>query len=82
MATWSRRETTVRRVEFVVPALPPWGAVWAEVMKAGDAALTEMHEAGLLPNGPVDDTLRIRPGDDEVIVSYEDTRTTDTPRGS
>lgn len=81
MATYSRREVHTKRVEFPVPAAPPWGACWVEVYKAATAAHQELAEAGRIKPGTdaPDNLIRIRSGDDEVIVSYEDTTTTDTP---
>lgn len=83
MSFYSRQERHTKRVEFVVPAPPPWGAAWVEVMKAIRAATTELVVAGRVKAGedPSDDTLWIRSWDDAVIVSYEDTRTTDAPEG-
>lgn len=80
MATYSRQERHTKRVEFVVPAPPPWGAAWVEVMKAIQAATTELVEAGRVEAGedPSDDTLWIRSWDDAVIVSYETTTTKET----
>lgn len=73
MSTYSRRERVTKRVEFTVPADPPWGAPWAEVMKAVRAAHTELSDQGMVSEGQdaPDDLIQIRPGDDEVIVSYE-----------
>lgn len=68
-----RRERVVRRVEFVVPARDPWGATWSEVAKAVAAARGELVDSGALePGRPVpEDVIAVRPGDDEVVVSYE-----------
>ncbi len=73
MATYSRRERITRTVEFPVPAEPPYGACWAEVWKAFNAARQELVAAGLLEKDvmPPDDVIRILAGDDEVIVCYE-----------
>lgn len=75
MASYSRRVIRTTRVEFPVPAAEPWGACWVEVMKAIHAATRELVDNGLLAEGkePSDDTIRIRVGDDEVIVFYEHT---------
>lgn len=77
MATHSRREVHTRRVEFVVPAQPPYGAAWVEVMKAIHAAIAELREAGRLgpDEEPSDDTLWVRPSDEHVLVVYEDPQT-------
>ena len=73
MATYSRREVVTRTVEFTVPAFPPYGATWAEVWKAFNAAVRELRAAGRLQQGepPSDDMVWILPGDDEVVVRYE-----------
>lgn len=63
MATYTRREVTTRRIEWAVPALPPYGASWAEVKKAFDAAEAELGWE------PFDDEIVVLPGDDEVIIS-------------
>lgn len=76
MATYSRREIHTTRVEFPVPAGKPYGACWVEIYKAVSAAIQEMRYAGELAadEEPSDEAIRIRPDDDEVIVSYEITR--------
>lgn len=78
MATYSRRERITRTVEFPVPAEQPYGACWAEVWKAFNAARQELVVAGRLEKdvSPPDDMIRILPGDDEVIVCYEVEETT------
>lgn len=75
MATYSYREVTTTQCEWLVPAAEPWGACWVEVMKAIHAATEQLKEAGLLKDGeePSDDQIRIRPGDDEIIVYIERT---------
>lgn len=65
MATFTRSETTSTVVEFRVPAPPGIGAPWAEVDKAVRVALNELSAH------PVrDNTVTVRPGDDEIVVSY------------
>lgn len=73
MADYQRREITTRRIEWAVPAPWPQGACWTEVQKAIVAAANELNDAGLIPpdDEPADDLIRVRPGDDEVIVSIE-----------
>lgn len=70
MSTYSRHERTTTRVEFHVPADPPYGASWAELMKAIRAAHIELWQAGRIPEDTdaPDDAIRIQPGDDELIV--------------
>lgn len=73
MATYSRRERTTVRVEFPVPAERPYGASWAEVMKAIHAAHVELWDAGVVEQDrdASDGTIWLLPGDDEVVVYYE-----------
>lgn len=73
MATYSRAELHITRIEFLVPAPAPWGAAWGEVFKAVRAAETELIAAGEIPEGqgPSDDQICIAPGDDSVVISYE-----------
>lgn len=73
MATYSRREVVTRRVEFVVPAQPPYGACWTEVAKAMSAARAELIEAGLLNKlaEAKDDQIKVYPADDEIVVSID-----------
>lgn len=73
MATWSRRERVTRTVEYLVPAGRPFGACWTEVFQAVHQAERELRNAGRIPEGrePSDDQIRVLPGDDEIIVSYE-----------
>lgn len=68
MATHSRREVTTTRVEFIVPAKDPWGAAWADVTKAVSEAVQELRDVG---RSIADDTISLRPGDEEIIVWYE-----------
>lgn len=73
VATFERREVTTRRVEFHVPTHEPWGACWAEVDKAMDAALTELREKGELAEYdiPSDDRIRIHGTDEAIVVAYD-----------
>lgn len=73
MATYSRREIHTTRVEYLVPADDRFGACWVEVYKAVSAAMQELVSLGLLEQGrePSDDAIKIRPGDDEVIVYFD-----------
>ncbi len=73
VATYSRREVTIRRVEFDVPSDSPWGACWPEVCKAAAAAIAELRAAGRLgpDEAPADDLIRVFPRDDSVVVAYE-----------
>ena len=80
MADYSRQEVTKVTVEFTVPAPFGFGACWAEVMKAIRAAHQELWQAGVIAEGKdaSDDRIRIRPGDEEVIVFYERSETRNT----
>jgi hypothetical protein len=73
MATYWRREVHTTRVEFLVPAEPPYGAAWVEVQKAISAAIQELISRGLLAEDgtPSDDQIWVRPGDDDVAVVIE-----------
>jgi hypothetical protein len=73
MATWSRSEEVTRIVKWVVPAPEPWGACWSEVMQAINQATRELREAGRLGESeePSDTLIRVKAGDEEVIVFYE-----------
>jgi hypothetical protein len=73
MATYDRRETTTRTVEFIVPAEHPYGACWVEVYKAVSAARQELVAAGRIKQGDdaPDDMIRILPGDSDVVVQFE-----------
>jgi hypothetical protein len=72
MATYSRREITQTRIDFIVPTTFDRGAMWVEVMKAISAATSELRKFGGAPEtgDPSDDAIWIRPGDQDVIVSY------------
>jgi hypothetical protein len=52
MATYSYREVTTRRGEYVVPAEEPYGACWVEVMKAIHAAHRTLVDLGRIEKGP------------------------------
>jgi hypothetical protein len=73
MATWSRREHVTRRTEWAVPAAPPFGACWSEVVQAIGRAERELRDAGRIPEGrePDDTQIRVLPGDDEIVIYYE-----------
>lgn len=73
MATWSRRERVTRTVEWTVPAAEPWGACWSEVVQAINQATRELREAGRLGESeePSDSLIRVKVGDEEVIVFFE-----------
>lgn len=70
MATWTGRTVTVRRHEWVVPCYGEgvWdGAASVELEKALAAARQHAETAGV----PLaDNTIRVRPGDAEVVVYY------------
>lgn len=72
MATYTSRMVTSTRHEFVVPADRPWGACWAEVMKAIRAAHAELWDKGLVEQDKdaADNVIRILPGDEDVVVFY------------
>lgn len=79
MATWDRRERTVRFVEYVVPAAEPWGACWTEIQQGINQAIRELRPDDVPANvhwEPADDAIRVHAGDDEVIfrIEQEDAR--------
>jgi hypothetical protein len=82
LATYESRTVLSERHEFIVPATDPWGACWAEVMKAIRAAHSELWELGLVPEGKdaSDDAIRIIPEDDGVVVFYLLERSGDSVR--
>lgn len=74
MATYSRSELHITRVEFRVPAPEPWGATWVEVAKAIGAATNEIRAAdGLEPDEVLaDDRISVAPyNEDGLVISYE-----------
>jgi len=82
MTDWFKRNKVVMTHEWVVPASEPWGANWTEVQQAMDAAREHwisMHpeETRIAAQGnrrvTVPDTaVRVKVGDDEVIVFWEE----------
>jgi hypothetical protein len=73
MATYERREVHTVTVEFRVPAQRPYGACWPEVLKAVDAAIRDLRDAGVIAEDavPPDDQIRIHARDEEIVVTYE-----------
>ena len=72
MADWSRRERTIRVVEYVVPAAEPWGACWNQVQQALNAAISHLRPVGTGPDWePSDDAIRIHVGDGEIVLRIE-----------
>lgn len=69
MATWTRRETTIRRIDTVLPV----PAVGAELDKALSAAARHYCETtGYDRNATLpDDALTITVTDDAVVISFE-----------
>lgn len=74
MATYSRRVVQTTRIEYEVPAEPPWGAAWAEVAKAVSAAMHDVRrQKGLPEDASVsDDSIWIEPRDDVIVVRTAD----------
>lgn len=80
MATFTTRQTTVTRHEWVIPAAEPWGADWVQVFRAFHNAEreyrihhgmpTEAPDAGKLRELS-DDAIRFHVGDDEIVISFE-----------
>lgn len=73
MATFTRRTITTVRQEFVVPADQAYGATSAEIGKAWSVAEREYRQHhGLREEEQLtDDAITFRPGDDEVVLSFE-----------
>lgn len=73
MATYSRREVWTHRIEYSVPAEPPFGACWAEVAKAFTAARNDLVTSGVI--GPEremwDDQVKVIPSDDAILIVVE-----------
>ncbi|HSE05946.1 MAG TPA: hypothetical protein VLK35_17495 [Methylomirabilota bacterium] len=72
MADFTRRKITTVREEFVVP-VGPYGASAAEIGKAWAVAEREYRtQRGLSQEDSVaDNAIVFRPGDDEIVISYE-----------
>lgn len=72
MADYYRREVTTRRVEFVVPMKHESGINWTEIMKAIQAAHSELYDALQIPRGQeaADDQITLVPGDEDIVVRY------------
>lgn len=69
MAAHTRRETTVRRIDHVLPT-PAVGTELAKTWTAAQADYRRTHSVNpdrALP----DDALTITVGDNEVVISYE-----------
>ena len=81
MSTYERREITIQRVEWTVPAPAPWGAPWADVTKAIGAAHQELVGLGQLAPGAeaADDAITVYPTDEGVVVTVETRTTTALP---
>lgn len=73
MSSYTQRTITTVRTEFCVPAPPPFGANSAEMGKAWTAADRAYRQANSLPAevSLPDNAITFRPGDDEVILSFE-----------
>jgi hypothetical protein len=72
MADFTRRTITTVRREFVIP-VGPYGAPSAEIGKAWAVAEREYRGLhGLTAEDSVaDNALVFRPGDDEIVISFE-----------
>ena len=72
MADFTRRTITTIREEFIVP-VGPYGACAAEIGKAWAVAEREYRAVhGLTAEDSVaDNAIVFRPGDDEIVISYE-----------
>jgi hypothetical protein len=72
VADFTRRTITTVRKEFIVP-VGPYGASSAEIGKAWAVAEREYRaERGLSQEDTVaDNAIVFRPGDDEIVISFE-----------
>lgn len=72
MADNYRREVVSRRIEFVVPMKHESGINWTEIMKAIQAAHSELYDALKIPRGQeaADDQITLVPGDEDIVVRY------------
>lgn len=68
MATWTRRESTHRRIEYLIPV----PAAYAELGKAITAAEHAVRKArGLARDASLpDDALTVTVTDDAVVIAY------------
>jgi hypothetical protein len=71
MATWERRDLTRHVTQFIVPAVPPYGAVQAEITTAIQAAAQNAKDARELNKDATISDLRFLPGDNEIIIEFE-----------
>lgn len=62
-----------RHYEWHVPANGLWGATWVDLDKKMSMAARTYRELKELPEGEAlpDDALRIRPGDEMVVIYFE-----------
>jgi hypothetical protein len=67
------RRSRVTRVEFIVPAPPPYGADRSDIEAAIRSAQQEMgpKQSAWRSKYLISDSIRFSSGDDEIIVWYE-----------
>ena len=72
MADFTRRTVTTIHAEFIVP-VGPFGAPSAEIGRAWAAAEREYRTVYGLAEGDslADNAIVFRPGDDEIVISFE-----------
>jgi hypothetical protein len=74
MASFTQRSTTVTRHEWAIPATPGLGVPIGEFSKAYADARSAYLAAHGMSQVP-DDGLWVTAGDDELVISYETSRT-------
>lgn len=72
MPSYTHREITSRRIEYIVPAAQPWGACLGDMYAAINAArVAFIDEHNLDPMQPLsDDALWFHPRDDDIVISF------------
>lgn len=72
MATYTSRQIVSRRKEWIVPTINEYGAPLGEFLAALAAASASYRQDHGIPEtvALADDTLRVRPDDDDIVISY------------
>lgn len=69
MATYSKREITSTVIEFEIPTEGPYGATYADMMKAVAGAIYSAGELGVSTEW--DDWCSFHPGDESITIRFE-----------
>ncbi|MEV7770494.1 hypothetical protein [Kitasatospora sp. NPDC086791] len=70
MATWTRRESTVRRIEHVLPT-PANHAALYQALNAAERHYRRNHTGTADDHALADDALTITVTDEAVVISYD-----------